>query len=184
MKVLSDLSSVYSVEENKNDFRNDPYFYNKKFVTTFDFVKTKSSCKIKDLFNIFTGISPPGKYADKGIPFIRIQDLDTFGVFEEGIVRIKEFTNKSYVKIKKHDILLAITGATIGKVSIYLGKENALCTSDILVLRPKKNVSVEEVFRIYTLFLSPYYLLIFKKGVTGVSNQHLHPKYVSQIPLY
>ena len=184
MKVLSSLSSVYSLKENKNDFRNDPYFYNEKFVTIYNFIKAKSSYKIGDLFDIFTGISPTGNYSKEGIPFIRIQDLEPFGVFEENVVRVKEEnTNKVTTKVQKYDILLAITGATIGKVSIYLGKKHAFCTSDILVLRPKQKLSIEKIFGIYTLFLSQHYLLIFKKGVTGVSNQHLNPKYVYEIPV-
>ena len=73
MKVLSSLSSVYSLKENKDDFRNDPYFYNEKFVTIYNFIKAKSSYKIGDLFDIFTGISPTGNYSKEGIPFIRIQ---------------------------------------------------------------------------------------------------------------
>ncbi|GAB6065469.1 hypothetical protein JCM9492_05610 [Aquifex pyrophilus] len=179
-----EISSKYNIKEIKSTKRCDPHFHNPKFVKIFEFIKSKSSYKIRDFFKLLKGVTPSGNYYDEGIPFIRIQDLTPFGIDIEHVAKIrKEEAPANATIVRQYDILLAITGATIGKISIYLEEKGAFCTSDILILRPKDKLSHEEIFGFLALFSTQHYNLVFKKGVTGVTNQHLSAEYVSQIPI-
>lgn len=63
----------------------------------------------------------PSMYLDNGIPYIRVQNLDfTNKIKMEGLVYISEEINRKNRKsiLKPGDILLAKTGATIGKAGI------------------------------------------------------------------
>ncbi len=110
--------------------RLDPRYYSPEF----DIVKKKSNfpiVKLKDLSNtsIKSGITPKSKgdsYTDStnGVPFIRSGDLTEFNKidYSKTLYIKKEIHEKRMAasKLQKHDILIAIVGATIGKVSIFL----------------------------------------------------------------
>jgi type I restriction enzyme S subunit len=78
----------------------------------------------------------------------------------------------------KNDILLAITGATIGKIGIVNRYNELVFSGDLLRLRTNSNIS-------------PYYLLLvlhhhlgqvqFNRWVTGSTNGHLAPRDVGRV---
>jgi type I restriction enzyme S subunit len=78
----------------------------------------------------------------------------------------------------KNDILLAITGATIGKIGIVNRYDELVFSGDLLRLRTNNNIS-------------PYYLLLvldhhlgqvqFNRWVTGSTNGHLAPRDVGRV---
>ncbi|HBV57759.1 MAG TPA: hypothetical protein DEB73_00580 [Candidatus Magasanikbacteria bacterium] len=78
-------------------------------------------------------------YTDDGVPIIRIGDISEIIDFEsvkkvpaDLAVGLEKFS------IKKGDILLALTGATIGKTAIYDSMEFALLNQRVAILRGKK----------------------------------------------
>ena len=63
----------------------------------------------------------PDLYTDNGIPYIRVQNLTFKGDINfEGITYISEETHKNNLKSKlvADDILIAKTGATVGKLCL------------------------------------------------------------------
>jgi type I restriction enzyme S subunit len=81
-----------------------------------------------------------GKY-----PVVRIGDLQGGKINLEGAVKI---TNEVYDEVKKFtnrrgDVLLALTGATIGKSAIYCTDEISLLNQRVAVLRPNRKANID-----------------------------------------
>jgi type I restriction enzyme, S subunit len=77
--------------------------------------------RVKDEVNIINGFAFDSEtYLDNGLPIIRIGDISNNIDFENVKFISKESaTQAKYSKIKKKDILMAMTGATIGKSAYY-----------------------------------------------------------------
>lgn len=72
-----------------------------------------------------------------GVPIIRIGDIkDKMDLVDCKYWDESEFKNLKSFEIKKDDILLALTGATIGKSSIYAFESPALLNQRCAILRP------------------------------------------------
>ena len=75
---------------------------------------------------------------NKGIPLIRIGDIKPEIDFNEAQKVPEEYAAifKTFA-VKKNDILVALTGATIGKSSVYKSTRPALLNQRVAILRPK-----------------------------------------------
>jgi type I restriction enzyme S subunit len=87
--------------------------------------KKISDLKRIDELTIFlgSGVTPKGGssvYVESGIPFIRSQNVYPEGLFLDNIVYITEETHNkmSRTKLKPNDVLLNITGASIGRSTV------------------------------------------------------------------
>ncbi|MFC0298928.1 restriction endonuclease subunit S, partial [Geobacillus jurassicus] len=64
-------------------------------------------------------------YSDEGIPIIRISDLNGMETTPETAVRVpRELYNEKFL-VRKGDLLIAMSGATTGKIGIYNSDEIA-----------------------------------------------------------
>ena len=74
----------------------------------------------------------------EGIPLIRIGNIKPEIDFNEAQKVPEEYAAlfKTFV-VKKNDILVALTGATIGKSSVYKSTRLALLNQRVAILRPK-----------------------------------------------
>ena len=74
----------------------------------------------------------------EGIPLIRIGDIKPEIDFNEAQKVPEEYASifKTFA-VKKNDILVALTGATIGKSSVYKSTRPALLNQRVAILRPK-----------------------------------------------
>lgn len=96
--------------------------------------------KAKFLSDFVSGYSfDSDSYVDDGVPIIRIGDIAEIIDFEsvkkvpaELSIGLEKFS------VKNGDILLALTGATIGKSAIYNSAEVALLNQRVAILRGKK----------------------------------------------
>ncbi|MES0856053.1 restriction endonuclease subunit S [Geobacillus sp. G4] len=65
-------------------------------------------------------------YSDEGIPIIRISDLNGMETTPETAVRVpRELYNEKFL-VRKGDLLIAMSGATTGKIGIYNSNEIAM----------------------------------------------------------
>ncbi|MDF9296410.1 restriction endonuclease subunit S [Geobacillus stearothermophilus] len=65
-------------------------------------------------------------YSDEGIPIIRISDLNGMETTPETAVRVpRELYNEKFL-VRKGDLLIAMSGATTGKIGIYNSDEIAM----------------------------------------------------------
>lgn len=93
--------------------------------------------RLKFSSNILNGYAfESNTYIDIGIPIIRIGDVGR-SINWDDIKRVPEylFEKLSRFKIEKGDILLALTGATIGKSSVFETDQLALLNQRVGVLR-------------------------------------------------
>ncbi|NKC69356.1 restriction endonuclease subunit S [Vagococcus fluvialis] len=95
---------------------------------------------------IGSGKTPKGGnevYLSKGIPLLRSQNIYSDKVNLEDIVFISEEINNIMKNstVKKNDILLNITGASIGRSAVYSYSEEANVNQHVCIIRPKNNIS-------------------------------------------
>jgi type I restriction enzyme S subunit len=115
-------------------------FDKKKFV-----LYRKSYKKIGDhTQKIGSGITPKGGskvYQKTGIKFIRSQNVLSGDFNYDNIVYIsEEIDNKmASSRVKKLDVLLNITGASIGRCAIYSNSERANVNQHVCIIRTNKN---------------------------------------------
>ena len=94
--------------------------------------------------NIGSGKTPSGgknAYVDDGIPLIRSQNINNDRVDLEDIVFIDEETDNSMEnsRVFTDDVLLNITGASIGRSAVYRGKDKANVNQHVCIIRPTKD---------------------------------------------
>ena len=75
--------------------------------------------KLNVVANIFSGYSfKSSEYSNEGIRIVRISDFDENGLINKNIVRQKDQEKFNKFEIYQNDILLAMTGGTVGKNTI------------------------------------------------------------------
>ena len=90
---------------------------------------------------IGSGKTPSGgenAYVDAGIPLIRSQNVNNNKVDFEDIVYIDESTDKLMMnsRVFANDVLLNITGASIGRSAVYKGLDEANVNQHVCIIRP------------------------------------------------
>ena len=167
--ILSSLGMPIHPNENLRNNRNfcvnisellnnriDPYYHKRYFKEAFDSLKKADGIKcLKDIAVLITsGITPKsgGKdytTPDKGIAFIRSGDIDINGdINYSDLLYITQEIHDTQMKssqLKRNDIMIAIVGATIGQVGIYLSDNEANINQAIALVRLKENINPEYV---------------------------------------
>ena len=135
--------------------RIDPYFYKESFKKAFSLIEKSQYpiCKLKDISEkITSGITPLSggdSYTNirEGIPFIRSGNIDINGNlnFEE-LLYLKPKIHNTIMKssqLRQNDLIVAIVGATIGRVGIYLDNIEANINQAIALIRLKQEINPE-----------------------------------------
>ncbi|WP_335994330.1 restriction endonuclease subunit S [Acinetobacter pittii] len=133
--------------------RWDSYFHQKHFINFHDELNN-SIYPVIDLKNlskkITSGITPKSGgdayvSSDDGIPFIRSGDINIDGNLDySNLLYIKEEIHNKEMnssKLQKNDLMIAIVGATIGQIGIYLGKDEANINQAIALVRLKDDLN-------------------------------------------
>lgn len=102
--------------------------------------------------HVGSGATPRGGskvYLTEGVPFIRSQNVYFSGFTREGLVYINEKTHKDMnrSKVLPNDILLNITGASIGRACImpnYFATANV--NQHVCIIRPSKDLFFQYLF--------------------------------------
>ena len=136
-----------------NDIINerwDPYYHQPYFSAAFEKLKGEYDLySIKQVSSLITsGITPlSGGDAytnrEEGVVFIRSGDIDINGVIDfDKLLYIKPSVHNSIMQssqVRKNDIMIAIVGATIGRIGIYYSDEPANINQAIALVRLKPN---------------------------------------------
>lgn len=94
--------------------------------------------KFKYAINLLNGYAfKSDEYSEEGIPVIRIGDIKDSIVFSE-TKKIKEEENLSNFTLKRGDVLLAMTGATIGKTAVFNFDDKAYLNQRVGAMRSDK----------------------------------------------
>ncbi|AST58052.1 restriction modification system DNA specificity domain-containing protein [Thermoanaerobacterium thermosaccharolyticum] len=119
---------------------------------------------------------------NKSIPYIRISDLDDLLInFDTAeLVDEKTYSEKKSSQLEQCDLIFAITGATIGKVSLFYNSKHSKATlsSDTAFVRLKDKNDAAYVLLYLKSFIGQLGIL---KGVTGATNRHLSLEHIGDI---
>lgn len=158
------------------------YYINEtNFVNNSMYKKGLKLKQIKEIADIGKGFSYSNS-DNKSIPYVRISDLNDLLIDFESVefVDEKTYSDKKSSRMEKYDLILAITGATIGKVSMFYNDryEKATLSADTAYVRlnDKKDAG-------YTLLYlkSDIGQLSILKGMTGATNRHLALEHIDDI---
>lgn len=164
--------------------RIDAQYYCNNFFKAYEDARSIGFFFIKflDLAKLNTGFP---NSEDKGkIPYFRISDFNDLLIDYNRVIHVDEYVYnaKKNSQLKIGDILFAITGATIGKTTVFDNEniEKATLSADTGYARFK------------SLNLAYYYLVYFrtkigvaaiKRGETGITNKHLSVEYLQNLEL-
>jgi len=152
----------FSIENSIIKNRYDPHHYQPKF-TIIEEKMNNSIFEIKTLKEISeqikTGKTPKSggeSYTTdnkKGIPFIRSGDINYNDELDfDKILYIKKSVHDTFLKgskLKKGDILIAIVGTTIGKVSLYNYIEEANINQAIASVRINEKIAIPQYIKTF-----------------------------------
>ncbi|PKR79551.1 hypothetical protein CW751_14470 [Brumimicrobium salinarum] len=125
---------------------------------------------------IGSGVTPRGGasvYQDEGIIFLRSQNIYDQGLRIDDVSRISNEIHEkmSGSKVMKDDVLLNITGASIGRSSIFNLDEEANVNQHVCIIRPNEKVVPEYL---HFLMQSEVGKLQVKLGTTGGNREGLN----------
>lgn len=123
---------------------------------------------------IGSGSTPTGGksvYKESGIKFIRSQNVYNDGLRMEGIAFISEEQNKQGSIVKPRDILLNITGGSIGRCALVPDDfDIANINQHVMIIR---NLVIESRFFLHNILNSPYVQSMIMSVQVGVSREGL-----------
>lgn len=158
-KIKTDLKSrMFLVNRSELERRFDPYYSQGYFKEAFSALYRGNYpiYSIKSLSKLITsGITPKSggeAYTDDketGIPFIRSGNIDINGDFDfENLLYIKPEIHETVMKssqVYKNDLMIAIVGATIGQVGIFLDEREANINQAIALVRLKEGNNIQYI---------------------------------------
>ena len=150
-----DKNKVFLIKRSNLEGRCDPHFYKSIFIKNKKKLEQVGCTKLlHQSLSIFSGITPKSggdAYCNpsRGIPFIRSGNfLEHGNINFSELLYIKPEIHNDVMrnsKIKQNDLLIAIVGATIGKVGIYKDKRDANINQAIAAVRLKPSLKPEFV---------------------------------------
>jgi len=148
-----DNNKIFLVQRSEIEGRLDPHYYKPEFVELYEKLENLP-CGLSSLrhesYSIFSGITPKSgsdaySLEPDSIPFVRSGDFsETNQIDFSPLLYLKpEIHNgiMSSSKLEKNDLLIAIVGATIGKIGIYLYDREANINQAICGVRLKETIS-------------------------------------------
>ncbi|AEE92436.1 Restriction modification system DNA specificity domain protein [Tepidanaerobacter acetatoxydans Re1] len=118
----------------------------------------------------------------KSIPYIRISDLDDLLINFDSVEMVdkKTYSEKKSSQLEQYDLIFAITGATIGKVSLFYNNKcsKATLSSDTAFVRLKDKNDAAYVLLYLKSIIGQISIL---KGITGATNRHLSLEHIGDI---
>lgn len=187
-----DKNKVFIVQRSEIDGRIDPHYYKPEYIELYSLLKSLK-CNLSTLkeesYAIFSGITPKSggdAYSSEAdaIPFVRSGDFsDTNTIDFSKLLYLKPEVHNGIMsasQLKKNDLLIAIVGATIGKVGIYLYDRDANINQAICGVRLKEYIN--------PLFVQAFYQTsigqkIIERTKRPVARANLNLEEVGQFPI-
>ncbi len=110
-------------------------------------------CELGDLLKLKNGFAFKAKdYIEKGIPVLRIGDINNWTVSDENSKRVKESSLYDDYIVENGDILIAMSGATTGKFGFYHSDKKAYQNQRVGNLKLYSNTLINKSFVFYILY--------------------------------
>jgi len=175
----------YVVDSKEIDRRVDPYYYQPKFSQAEEVLRKGkyNLVSLKDVFGngLIKGILPAQEEKTGDVKVLQIRNIGIDGTIDiSEYVTAKNIFSKDYL-LCKGDVIIVITGATIGKVGLWLfEKDNFYLGGDMVKFQP---VQEYNSYYIQAFLLTEYGQLQIKRYTTGATNKHLSPDDVKQLKI-
>lgn len=105
-----------------------------------------------DVCSFISGYSySSSEYKKAGIPLVRISDINDGIISLDNCAYIQPQGERN-VYLQKGDILIAMSGATTGKMGIYMDEESAILNQRVGVVRVTNSKIISEKYRDYFLY--------------------------------
>ncbi|MDD4215318.1 MAG: restriction endonuclease subunit S, partial [Bacteroidales bacterium] len=172
-----------SIKEITNK-RLDPFFHQSKFSLNIESIKN-SKYQVKQLNDIIQGNlikgTLPSQEEKEGNNFVvQINCINADGTISfDDILTAKDIFTK-YQKLIKGDVLIVITGATIGKIAQWNYEGDYFLGGDIVKFQTNSNADSSFVY--HFLRSKPIQIEI-KRNITGATNGHLAPDDINHFPI-
>ena len=115
-----------------NSTRNKSHYENESL---FDIPRGWSWCKLYDVCIFESGFAfKSASYRKSGVPLVRISNIQDNAIALDECVYIQESVDSRY-HIQKGDLLIALSGATTGKMGVYQYSDDALLNQRVGNLR-------------------------------------------------
>ena len=183
---------IFIVNRSEIEGRIDPHYNKPEYIELYSLLKSLK-CNLSTLkeesYAIFSGITPKSggdAYSSEpdAIPFVRSGDFsDTNTIDFSKLLYLKPDVHNGIMsasQLKKNDLLIAIVGATIGKIGIYLYDRDANINQAICGVRLKEHIN--------SLFVQAFYQTsigqkIIERTKRPVARANLNLEEVGQFPI-
>ncbi len=183
-KFSKKISNVRNINTSNIDNRIDAQFYISPYYELLNYAKEEQIPLIQlgKISRIGSGF--PNSLDHGTIPYIRISDLDGIHINYEKVIKVTEevFASKKQTHLNQNDLVVAITGATIGKTAIFMNNKikKATLSSDTAFIRFK---NIEDAFVYLLFFQTEIGQFGLKRGETGITNKHLATDYLKKLEI-
>lgn len=176
---------VFTLHAEDIEGRIDSYYYQPKFVQAEQALE-RGKYKLIPLKDLFTDKLVKGTLPNDEEKSGNKQVIQIGNIHRDGSIDVSEtlsakdiFSDKQ--KLSQGDILIVITGATIGKVGLWLPTKDVFYLGgDIVKFQPKEDFNS---YFIQAFLLSRFGQLQIKRHITGATNKHLAPTDVERIKI-
>lgn len=171
-------SNIKSISGN----RFDPFYHQTKFINNIEAIKS-GKYPVKPLRetiagNLIKGTLPKHEEKEGNNSVIQINCINSDGtIFLEDLLTAKDIFTKDQ-NLQSGDILVVITGATIGKIAYWSYEGKYFLGGDIVKFQI--NSLADSAFVYHFLRSTPTQTEI-KRNITGATNGHLSPEDVNQL---
>ena len=199
IKIANNLNTCAKIIKKHNkQLNNFDLLIKSRFIEMFgDPVLNPMGWEVKKLGKmcsaIMNGTTPKGGeqvYIEKGITFLRSQNVWRNKIDLDDVAYIDEATHKSMKKssLKKYDILMTKTGrintenSSLGRAALFLGEDDsANINGHVYLIRLEKEYNHEFVIRILT---SPEYRdYIRSVCVGGIDKRQVNKDHIEEFPI-
>lgn len=178
VKTLDNIQSIIAKREKQLQELDN--LIQSIFMDMFSYdIRASDTVKLSDITNhISSGSTPRGGkkvYQDEGIPIIRSQDVLMNELDLTNVAYISEevHDNMERSKVKNRDVLLNITGASIGRTAVYYGKDDSANKNQhVASIRLNTNKILPEFLSYY--FSTDYFQEIIKLESSGGTREALN----------
>jgi len=164
--------------------RLDAYYHQPKFEEVEKAIE-QGNYEVKELKDSFEDGLIKGTLPKENEKNGQVKVLQIKNLLKNGLIDISEYLTAKNIfkleqKIDKDDIIIVITGATIGKVGLWYLDEEFYLGGDMIKFAPKKDF---DPYYIQSFLLSQAGQFQILRGITGATNKHLSPSGVEKIKI-
>ncbi|CAM3423208.1 Restriction endonuclease subunit S [Flavobacterium longum] len=164
--------------------RVDPFFYQDKFINNLIAI-SDGKYPVKQLREIISGNLTKGSLPkqdekDGECSVVQINSINADGTIAlDDLLTAKNIFSKQQ-KLKIGDVLVVITGATIGKIAFWNYEGDYFLGGDIVKFQTN---SLSDNAFVYHFLRCSLMQTEIKRNVTGATNGHLAPEDISHLPI-